>query len=51
MKELTKFEPIYNSNGEVFRGSVQNTCNRIKNKTGVKIAKKILDMFTYLEYH
>jgi len=40
--ELTKFGPIKRDNGSIFRGSVEHTCSKIKNKTGVKIAKKIL---------
>lgn len=51
MKELTRFGPIYNSKGEQSIGTVQNTCNKIKNKTGIKIAKKLLDMYIYLENH
>jgi hypothetical protein len=50
-KELKKSGPIIRENGTVFRGSVVNTCNRIKNKTGVKIAKKLLDMYLFLEAH
>ena len=51
MKELKKFGPIRRDDGSVFRGSVENTCNKIKNKTGVKIAKKLLDMYLYLEHN
>jgi len=37
LRELKKYGPIIREDGSVFRGSVENTCNRIKNKTGVKI--------------
>lgn len=49
--ELTKFGPIYNEKGEPIIGSVQNTCNKIKNSTGVKIAEKILEIYIYLDWH
>ena len=48
-RELKKFGPIKREDGSVFRGSVENTCRRIKNKTGVKIAKKILEIYLSLE--
>lgn len=47
-KELKKFGPIIND-GFVSRSAVENTCNRIKNKTGVKIAEKILKIYISLE--
>jgi len=49
-KELKKFGPIIREDGSIFRGSVENTCNRIKNKTGEKIAKKILKIYLALEH-
>jgi len=45
IKELTKFGPNIREDGTIFMGSVENTCNRIKIKTGVKIAKKILEIY------
>ena len=48
-KELKKFGPVIREDGSVFRGSVEHTCSRIKNKTGVKIAKRLLDMHLNLE--
>ena len=50
-KELTKFGPLLREDGSVFRGSVENTCNRIKKKTGVRIAQRILDIYLYLEHN
>ena len=51
LKELKKFGPLLREDGSVFRGSVEHTCSKIKNKTGVKIANKILDMYIYLKQH
>ena len=48
-KELTKFEPPIREDGSIFRGSVDYTCSKIKKKTGVKIAKKLLDIYLDLE--
>ena len=48
-KELTKFEPPTREDGSIFRGSVDYTCSKIKKKTGVKIAKKLLDIYLDLE--
>ena len=48
-KELKRFGPIKRDDGSIFRGSVENTCSKIKNKTGVKIAKRLLEMYTFLE--
>lgn len=53
MGQLTKFGPVHNWKGEVSRGSVENTLSRIKNATGVKIAKRLVrlheDLQTYLQ--
>ena len=49
-KELTKFGPLTREDGSIFRGSVEHTCSKINKKTGVKIAKKILDIYLSLEY-
>lgn len=48
-KELTKFGPILREDESVFKGSVEHTCSKIKNKTGVKIAQKLLDIYLDLE--
>jgi hypothetical protein len=48
-KELKRFGPIKREDGSTFIGSVDHTCRRIKNKTGVKIAEKLLAMYLYLE--
>ncbi len=48
LRELKKFGPDLRDDGSVFRGSVENTCRRIKNKTGVKIAKKLLEIYLYM---
>lgn len=48
-KELTKFGPILREDGSILRGAVENTCSKIKNKTGVKIAQKLVDMYESLE--
>lgn len=42
--ELTKFGSVYNDEGEVLCGSVENTLKRIQNRTGEKIAAKIFDI-------
>jgi hypothetical protein len=49
LKELKKFGPIIRDDGTFFRGAVENTCNKIRKQTGVKIAKKILDIYIALE--
>lgn len=48
--ELTRFGPLRREDGSIFRGSVEHTCSKIKKKTGVKIAKRILDIYLSLEY-
>lgn len=48
-KELKKFGPIIRPDGSVSRGAVENTCNKIRNKTGVKIAERILKIYISLE--
>jgi len=47
---LTKYEPIYNHEGKVSVGSVQNTLRRIKNKTGSKIAEKFFNLFCEMSF-
>jgi hypothetical protein len=41
--QLTRFGPIYDTNGEVRTGSVEHTLNRIQNVTGQKIAQRIYE--------
>ena len=45
IRELTKFGPLLDYKGEVWRGSVENTMRRIQKKTGSKIAKKIYELY------
>ena len=40
--QLTRYGPILDYKGNVDRGSVENTMNRIQRSTGVKIAKKLV---------
>jgi len=47
--QLTKFGPAVYF-GTLTRGSVEHTCSRIRKQTGVKIAKKILEIYLYLEH-
>lgn len=49
-KELRKCGPLKREDGSIFRGPVEHTCSKIQNKTGVKIAKKILEIYLSLEY-
>jgi hypothetical protein len=45
MAQLTKYGPVYDHNGNVRVGSVENTLRHIKNSTGVKIANKLLFLY------
>jgi hypothetical protein len=45
MKELTKFGEQRNHKGEVRIGSVENTMQRVRKATGVKISKKIYALY------
>ena len=47
-QQLTRYGPVLNYKGEVRIGSVQNTMNRIQNRTGTKIAKKIYTLYQKL---
>jgi hypothetical protein len=42
--QMTKFGPLRHEDGEVWRGSVDNTMSRIRNRTGSEIAKRIYQM-------
>jgi hypothetical protein len=46
---LTKKGPMKSETGEVYRGGVENTMRSIKNSTGVKIAKAIVDLHLQME--
>lgn len=43
-KEMNKYGPRRNSEREVRVDAIDNTMSKIKNKTGVKIARKIYDL-------
>jgi hypothetical protein len=45
IKQLTKYGPELTRDGKVLLGPVENTMRRIQNRTGVKIAKRISDLY------
>ena len=45
MKELTKFGPMTMVDGTNYYGAVENTMKKIRKSTGVKIAKKLYQMY------
>jgi hypothetical protein len=45
MFEITKFGPLLNHKGDVWRGSVEHTMSRIHNKTASKIIKVIYELY------
>lgn len=45
IKELTKFGPLVDLNGKVWRGSVEHTMSRIRNSTASKIIKMINELY------
>ena len=45
MDKITKSGPILDYKGDVWRGSVENTMRRIKNKTASKILKVIYELY------
>ena len=49
--QLTRYGPLVDENGKVFRGSVENTMHKIKRVTGVRIAKKLLRLYHELDDH
>ena len=48
--QLTRFDPVVNSQGEVVRGSVAETLRRIRRSTGVKIAERIFHIYNELNW-
>lgn len=45
LSELTKYGPLINYKGEVWRGSVTNTMHHVHKSTASKIAKKIYELY------
>ena len=45
LKEMTKFGPLLDHNGQAWRGSVENTMHRIKNRTASKIIEEIYALY------
>jgi hypothetical protein len=45
MSELTKFGPLYDHKGDIYKGSVQNTMARVRKTTAEKIAKRIFQLY------
>ena len=50
LKQLTRFGPVIGRDGNVLRGSVEETLNRIRNSTGSKIAERILHIYHHLNW-
>ena len=52
-QEWSRFGPLYAPDGTVWRGAVEHTLDRIINRTGAKIAVRLLslrnDLRTYVE--
>lgn len=44
MKKLAKCGPYINTEGEIIKGAVQVSLEQMRNSTGVKIAKKLLQL-------
>jgi len=44
-KEVTKFGPLTDYKGDVWRGSVENTMKTVRKSTGEKIAKKFYALY------
>jgi hypothetical protein len=49
MKQLTKRKPYLDSDGQIIKGSVQVSIESMRNSTGVKIARKLLELHYALE--
>ena len=45
IKEVTKCGPLSDSEGNVWRGSVENTMKTVRNSTASKIAKKFYQLY------
>jgi hypothetical protein len=45
LSELTKYRPLINNKGEVWRGSIENTMRRVQKSTASKIAKQIYKLY------
>lgn len=45
MKELTKFGPLLDYKGDVWRGSVENTMRRVRKQTASRIIKAIYELY------
>ncbi|MDE0504491.1 MAG: hypothetical protein OXI86_10455 [Candidatus Poribacteria bacterium] len=43
-EQWTRFGPVMTPNGEVFLGSVENTLRRIRNRTGARIAVRLVTL-------
>ncbi len=44
IEQMTKYGPIHDYKGAIWKGSVENTMSKIRNRTGQKIANKIFDI-------
>lgn len=45
LKEATKYGPLHDHHGNVWRGPVENTMRRVKNSTASKILKRIYKLY------
>ena len=51
MAQLTRFGPKLDWKGELYRGSVEHTLERIQNSTGSKIAARLVKIRSQLARH
>ena len=49
MAKLTSREPIYNHRGEVYKGSVEHSLEKMRNKTAAEIARRIVKIHDELQ--
>ena len=47
--QLNKFPPSYSADGKLVHGSAEETLAKIRNATGVKIAKQLLSLCHHIE--
>jgi hypothetical protein len=50
LQQLLRYDPVTDRDGNIIRGSLDETLGRIRNSTGVKIAERILRIYHQLNW-
>jgi hypothetical protein len=51
LQQMVRFGPVFDGDGQIVSGALENTMSRIRNHTGSKIAMRILELYWSMSHN